>query len=70
MKTIFLNASGADGFKKWSIAHPPSCNDDDDDDHPGGATPIALGVPVVDEPIMVPPEQPHRPRLVPGRGAL
>lgn len=69
MKTIFLNASGAGGFKNWSIAHPPSCNDDDDD-HPGGATPIALAVPVVDELIMVPPEHPHRPWLVPGRGAL
>jgi hypothetical protein len=43
MMAIFLNASGANGFKKWSIAHPPSSNDDDDP--PGGATPIAIAVP-------------------------
>jgi hypothetical protein len=60
--TIFLNASGANGFKKWSIAHPPSSNDDE--------TPIAIAVPALDEPIMTPPEQPHRPWLVPGWGTL
>ena len=68
MMTISLNASGADGFKKWSIAHPPSSNDDDDP--PGGATPIAIAVPALDEPIMAQPEQPHRPWLVPGWGTL
>jgi hypothetical protein len=62
MMTIFLNASGANGFKKWSIAHPPSNNDDE--------TPIAIAVPALDEPIMAPPEQPHRPWLVPGWGTL
>jgi len=68
MMTIFLNASGANGFKKWSIAHPPSSNDDDAP--PGGVTPIAIAVPALDEPIMAPPEQPHRPWLVPGWGTL
>jgi hypothetical protein len=29
MTTIFLNACGANGFKKWSIAHPPSSTDDE-----------------------------------------
>jgi hypothetical protein len=29
MMTILLNANGANGFKKWFIAHPPSSNDDD-----------------------------------------
>jgi hypothetical protein len=67
MMTIFLNASGANGFKKSSIAHPPSSNDDD---APGGATPIAIAVPALDDPIMAPPERPHRPWLVPGRGTL
>jgi hypothetical protein len=62
MMTIFLNASGANGFKKWSIAHPPSSNDDE--------TSIAIAVPALDEPIMAPPEQPHRPWLVPGWGTL
>ena len=61
MMTIFLNASGANGFKKWSIAHLPSSNDE---------TSIAIAVPALDEPIMAPPEQPHRPWLVPGWGTL
>ena len=58
MMTIFLNANGANGFNKWSVAHPPSTNDDD---HPGGATPIAIVVPAFDdEPIIAVSEQPHR----------
>jgi hypothetical protein len=61
MMTIFLNASGANGFKKWSIAHPPNANDDDE---PGGATPMAIAVPALDEePIIAVPKQPDRPRL-------
>ena len=63
MTTIFLNDSGATGFNKWSIAHPPSSNDDDD---PGGATPIAIPIPAPDEPVMASPEQPHRRWLMPG----
>jgi hypothetical protein len=62
MITIFSNACGANGFKKWSIAQPPSSNDDE--------TSIAIAVPALDEPIMAPPEQPHRPWLVPGWGTL
>jgi len=62
MMTIFLNASGANGFEKWSIAHPPSSTDDE--------TSIAIAVPALDEPIMAPPEEPHRPWLVPGWGTL
>jgi hypothetical protein len=57
----------ATGFMKWSITHPPATNDDD---HPGGATPIALTAPELDEPLMAPAEQPHRPWLVPGMGTL
>jgi hypothetical protein len=67
MMAILLNATGANGFNKWFIAHPPSSNDDDAS--PGGATPIAIAVPALDEPI-APPEQPHRPWLVPGWGTL
>jgi hypothetical protein len=67
MMTIFLNASGTNGFKKCCITHPPSRNDDD---YPGGATPVAIAVPALDEPVMAPPEQPHRPWLVPGWGTL
>jgi hypothetical protein len=68
MMTIFLNVSGATGFKKWFIAHPP--NSDNDEDPPGEVTPTAIAVPALDEPIMAPPEQPHRPWLVPGWGTL
>jgi hypothetical protein len=46
MMTIFLNASGAYGFTKSSIAHPLNANDDDE---PGGATPIAIAVPALDD---------------------
>ena len=53
MMTIFLNARGANGFTKWSVAHPPNANDDDE---PGGATPMAIAVPVFDdEPIIAVP---------------
>ena len=62
MMAIFLNASGANGFKKSSIAYPRSSNDDE--------TAIAIAVPALDEPIMAPPEQPHRPWLVPGWDTL
>jgi hypothetical protein len=61
MKTIFLNAAGANGFKKWSISHSPNSNDDDE---PGGATPIAIAIPVPDDdPVIAVAEQPHRPWL-------
>jgi hypothetical protein len=60
--TIFLNASGANGFKNWSVALPSSINHDE--------TSIAINVPALDEPIIAPPEQPHRPWLVPGWGTL
>jgi len=61
MMTIFLNARGANGFTKWSIAHPPNANDDDE---PGGATPMAIAVPAFDdEPITAVSEQPDRPWL-------
>ena len=60
MMTIFLNSSGANGFTKWS-AHPLNANDDDE---PGGATPMAIAVPALDDkPIIAVPEQPDRPWL-------
>jgi hypothetical protein len=65
--TIFLNDSGGTVFNKSVIAHPPSSNDNDD---PGGATPIAIAVPALDEPIMASPEQPHRRWLRPGWGTF
>ena len=66
MITIFLNASGANGFKKWSIAHPPSSNDDD----PPRRRHTYRDRRPLDEPIMAPREQPHRPWFVPGWGTL
>ena len=56
-------ASLATGLSKWSVAHPPSI---DDDNSLGGATPIALTDPDLDDRVIAPPEQPHRPWLVPG----
>ena len=67
MLTTSQTTGRATGFKKWSIAHP---SDSNDDDHPGRVTPIALAVPFPDEPIMAPPEQTHRPWIVPGRDVL
>jgi len=64
---ISLENSNASGFKRWSIDHPPGRNDDD---HSGGATPIPVAVPDLDEAMMAPPEQPHRPWIVPGMGTL
>ena len=65
--TMSQVSSLATGFRKWSVAHPPASNDDD---HPGGATPIALSAPEFDDQVNAPPEQPHRPWLVPGMGAI
>jgi len=60
---ICLGDSRANGFAKWSIAQRPGSNDDD---QPGGATPITLTDPHLDDPIMALSEQPHRPSLVRG----
>jgi hypothetical protein len=67
MLTISEAASRANGFKNWSIAHPPGSTYDD---QPGGVTPIAIAVPALDELMIAPAEQPHRPWLVPGRDTL
>jgi hypothetical protein len=59
MITIFLNASDEIGFRKGSI-HSPNSNDDD---QPGGATPMALAAPALDNPPNALSAQPHRPWL-------
>jgi hypothetical protein len=61
MTTISRTAGRANGFKNWSVAHPPGSGDDD---HP------AVGQPTVEEPVMAPAEQPYRPWLVPGRDTV
>jgi hypothetical protein len=63
---ISLAQSRANGFTKWFNAHRPGSNDDD---QPGGATPVAIAAPDLNDPMVAPPEQPDRPRLVPGVGA-
>jgi hypothetical protein len=60
-----LPESRANRFTKWSIAYRLGSNDDD---QPGGAAPIAITAPDLDDPIIASPEQPHRPWLVPGVG--
>ena len=64
---ISLVDSRANGFSKWSTTRRPGSKDDD---RPGGAAPIALSGPALDNSIMAPPEQPLRPWLVPGVGRL
>lgn len=66
--TVSQGVNPVNGFRKWSIAPVPASNDDGD--YPGDATPLFLAEPELDEPIMAPPEQPHRPWLVPGMGTL
>jgi hypothetical protein len=61
---ISLANSRSNGFKKWSDTHSPGSNDDD---QPGGATPIAIAVPPMNDAEETQ-EQPHRPWLVPGAG--
>jgi hypothetical protein len=61
MLTFSQTAGRANGFKNWSVAHPPASADNDH---------AAIGRPTVDEPVMAPAEQPHRPWLVPGRDTL
>lgn len=61
MKTNFLSASHASGFKTWSLAHTPA----DNDDAPAGeGRPLAIRVRATLEPT----EQAHRPWLTQGLG--
>jgi hypothetical protein len=56
--------SRTSGFRKWADAHDPRI---------GGARTVAgdaAAIPVPDQPVTTPEEQPHRPWLVPGKGAL
>jgi hypothetical protein len=55
--------SPTSGFRKWSEAHDPKV---------AGARAVAavIAVPDLDQGMMTPDEQPHRPWLVPGAGTL
>jgi hypothetical protein len=59
-------SSPTSGFRKWSEAHDPKI---------AGARAVAgeaavIPVPDLDQGMMTPDEQPHRPWLVPGAGTL
>jgi hypothetical protein len=59
-------SSPTSGFRKWSEAHDPKI---------AGARAVAgepavIPVPALDQAIMTPEEQPHRPWRVPGAGTL
>jgi hypothetical protein len=61
-----LMSSPTSGFRKWSEAHDPKI---------AGARAVAgdaavIPVPDLDQGMMTPDEQPHRPWLVPGAGTL
>jgi hypothetical protein len=60
---ISLTSSQTAGFKKWSDQLQSS----NDDDVPGGATPIAVIRPALDDREAIG-EPPYRPWLVPGVG--
>jgi len=58
--------SPTSGFRKWSEAHDPKV---------AGASAVArddavIAVPDLDQGMMTPDKQPHRPWLVPGAGTL
>lgn len=63
---ISLEASRANGFRKWSDAHPPHNNDDDGEVARDDT--IAVAGLDIDCEVMTPPERPHGPWRVPGVG--
>jgi hypothetical protein len=63
---ISLAESRANGFRKWSDAHPPRRNDDDGEIARDEA--IAIANLDTDYLAMSPPEQTHGPWRVPGVG--
>jgi hypothetical protein len=63
---ISLAYSCANGFNKWCETH-----DAGREGHsPAGADDMVFPDPDADPAVMAPPEQPHRPWLVPGAGTL
>ncbi len=63
---ISLAESRANGFRKWSDAHPPHSNDDDGEVARDDA--IAIADLDIDYAVMTAPEQMHGPWRVPGVG--
>jgi hypothetical protein len=58
--------SRTSGFRKWSEAHDPKIPDA----RAVAGEAAVIPVPALDQPIMTPEEQPHRPWRVPGAGTL
>jgi hypothetical protein len=63
---ISLAESLATGFRRWSDAHPPCGNDNDSEVARIDA--LASADFGIEHAVMVPPEGPHDPWLVPGVG--
>jgi hypothetical protein len=59
-------SSPTSGFRKWSEAHDPKIPDA----RAAAGETAVIPVPALDQPIMTPEEQPHRPWRVPGAGVL
>jgi hypothetical protein len=59
-------SSPTSGFRKWSEAHDPKIPDV----RAAAGETAVIPVPALDQPIMTPEKQPHRPWRVPGAGTL
>ncbi|MFZ3234096.1 MAG: hypothetical protein WA417_03745 [Stellaceae bacterium] len=64
---ISLAESHAKGFNRWCAAHDTGRKDDG---RIGASGPVAMADPEIEPAVIAPPEQPHRPWLVPGAGTL
>jgi hypothetical protein len=64
---ISLKDSCANGFKKWADTHQPEIKYDL---RASGGNGLAAASSDQDSLVVTPPEQPHRPWLVPGMGML
>jgi hypothetical protein len=64
---ISLADSGAKGFMKWADAHQPEALGDA---RAGAVAGSVIAAPDLAQGVTTPPEQPHRPWLVPGAGRL
>jgi hypothetical protein len=61
---ISLAESNRNGFNKWCAAHDAGSGDD------GRLDAVDIVDQAIETAVMTPPEQPHRPWLVPGAGTL
>ncbi len=64
---IYLEDSRTKGFSTWADTDQPG---DSNDGHDSESAAVDIADPDLDDAVMAPPEQPHRPWLVPGAGRL